>query len=76
MVGLVNALFIGLTVFAYMRWQFYNDPANKKDAGESMINETPGFWVAILSVVGIIALIILCITLFMFKRIRLGRFSK
>ena len=55
MVGLLNGLLIGATVFVLMRWQFYNDPKNQKDAGETYINETPEFWMAILIVVGIIA---------------------
>ena len=72
MVGLLNGLLIGATVLVLTQWQFYNDPKNQKAAGESFINETPEFWMAILIVVGIITFIVLCITLFLFKRIRLA----
>lgn len=72
MIGLLNGLLIGLTVFVFLQWQFYNDPANEKPAGETLINETAEFWMAILIVAGLIALIVLCITLFLFKRIRLA----
>lgn len=74
MVGLLNGIFIGLTVFALLQWQFYSDPANQKPAGERYFNESHEFWLTILIVVGLIAFVILCITLFLFKRIRLGGF--
>ena len=74
MVGLLNGIFIGLTVFSLLQWQFYSDPANQKPVGERYFNENHEFWLTILIVVGLIALVILCITLFLFKRIRLGGF--
>ena len=72
MVALLNGLLIGSTVFVLMQWQFYNDPKNEKPPGETFWNETPAFWMSILIVVGIITFIVLCITLFLFKRIRLA----
>lgn len=64
----INALFIGATAYVAMQHQeFKENPVD--NAG---FLEKPKTWLTFLIICGIIAGIVLCITLFMIKRIRLA----